>query len=269
MSADQQITMTHEELNNLIAASVQAAMQAPPSATPPSAPTPPPEAPPPSTPRGPSVKKESASKVKEPDEWASGEVIFSAEDSRDFDWSLAVKWQVSDPRANGEGPCENEHLHIHTDRNQGGRWWECAVCGLRLQYVPVKGKSGQYRRKEKPETVKKALENLHKMGKWETMNYQDVRREIQKIELELAGHKANVPGSVKTGPTGGQTRVPSPTRVKKQSERKTSAAPMRVNMAAGDFVMIDETMENQMKRPVQESSSPPTVPTTPGTSSQP
>lgn len=73
-----------------------------------------------------------------------------AQDQIKWDWSRATGPNQSDPRCLG-APCHGAHRPAPAGRgsvsgaNGSAKWTGCAICGLRLEYVPKVGKTGIYR----------------------------------------------------------------------------------------------------------------------------
>ncbi|CAE7460916.1 nosip, partial [Symbiodinium sp. CCMP2456] len=78
-----------------------------------------------------------------------------------LDPARRVTMDLRDPRTSGEQwPCHSQHLPGKVQANGHGAWLHCAVCNLRLEYVPRQGSPAATTKVENPAMVKRMLTQL-------------------------------------------------------------------------------------------------------------
>ena len=73
----------------------------------------------------------------------------------------AVGPDLRDPRCSGEcWPCFGSHRPSKPASNGSAQWTECAVCALRLSYVPRQGAAAEFSKVHNPSNVKLAMQKV-------------------------------------------------------------------------------------------------------------
>ncbi|CAE7561074.1 unnamed protein product [Symbiodinium sp. CCMP2592] len=78
-----------------------------------------------------------------------------------LDPSRRVPADLRDPRAlQSQWPCHNNHVPGRPQANAHGQWTHCAVCNLRMEYVPRLGSHGQTTKADNPGMTRRMLDQL-------------------------------------------------------------------------------------------------------------
>ncbi|CAE7462825.1 GIP [Symbiodinium sp. CCMP2592] len=138
--------------------------------------------------------------------------------ARPLDPARAVTADTRDPRASQETwPCQGRHLPDRSASNAHGQWTHCAVCDLRLQYIPRVGSHAQSTETKNPGMVKRMLEELRPLMQGRKPTATICRHMQRKIDAEevlrtaITEHIAANPTTTTTATPSTPTTVPSPT----------------------------------------------------------
>ncbi|CAE7826823.1 unnamed protein product, partial [Symbiodinium sp. CCMP2456] len=78
-----------------------------------------------------------------------------------LDVSRKVTADLRDPRTRADQwPCHNVHVQGRPQANAHGQWTHCAVCNLRMEYIPRVGSHGQTAKAENPGMTSRMLKQL-------------------------------------------------------------------------------------------------------------
>ena len=83
---------------------------------------------------------------------------------KQWDWDRAVPMDPRDPRSlTTQWPCMGNHNPMKWHSNKWAQWRHCAICALRLDYVPSLGSPANSTSQPNPGTVAQALKELKNM----------------------------------------------------------------------------------------------------------
>ncbi|CAK9003505.1 unnamed protein product [Durusdinium trenchii] len=145
-----------------------------------------------------------------------------------LDHDRSFKMDTRDPRASStQWPCFAKHVPATMKYNPHGAWINCAVCHVRLEYIPRVGSPGQHTKLDNPAMVKRVLKELYDLMDGESPT-EDICRAMQaKIDAEeallklVADAKKSPP---KTPPSTGY-KTPVQDLTLSMSQRPSSPAP--------------------------------------------
>jgi hypothetical protein len=81
-----------------------------------------------------------------------------------LDFERTVTADLRDPRAKShQWPCMGNHNKAKPQSNKWGQWTNCAVCGLRMEYIPKKGAPASETHQPNPAMVLRALKELQQL----------------------------------------------------------------------------------------------------------
>ena len=81
--------------------------------------------------------------------------------ARPLDFERRAPQDPRDPRAQAnQWPCFGQHIPAKVQGNAHGAWRQCAVCNLRLEYIPRKGSPGSTTKSDNPAMITRMLGQL-------------------------------------------------------------------------------------------------------------
>lgn len=155
-----------------------------------------------------------------------------------FDHNREAGPDKRDPRASETcWPCLGSHKPGPLANNRYGQWQECAVCALRLKYVPEVNSSGQTTHVDLPQNVVEALNRLRCDG-WEP---QELEGKQVKAMIKIVSSE-KVVGS-KGKPASKPKSQPAKTKKKADQQEVNSSQ----DEISDDFNMVEPKEKKESK----------------------